>query len=289
MPIRMSTTQMESLHKYLAEVLLPEEQYEAMFCIFRLVRGNAFAVTPFETEYNPILYRRFDPAGSDPNMIEKDLQNIESGDDFTFLKELNSDTLISQIDSVHNAYMKAKAQRGLLDTNNKKLGLNLVKGNLCNFVANLLNETKKALEEQRQLKVRLPTTNSSQESDTNRRSKIRSDAYSQGLVHQRHRRHRMGHVDRNSESQDLVSPVKQEIRPSTSENPTTSSSPAKRRKSATSPEKRPKTRRPAAASSKSPTSKVRTGHTEVEADESDDAMKKKLNKLQAELLRMSSD
>jgi len=53
--IRISTLQMRNLTQLLRDTLLPDGELEAVYCVMRLVEANAFAVTPFERDFNPIV------------------------------------------------------------------------------------------------------------------------------------------------------------------------------------------------------------------------------------------
>ena len=48
-PIRVSVVQMDLFHQFMCDTLLPEENFEALYCIFRLLDANAFSIIPFET------------------------------------------------------------------------------------------------------------------------------------------------------------------------------------------------------------------------------------------------
>lgn len=37
---------MDDLNEYMETVLLPDEQFDALFCLFRLSHSNAFAIYP---------------------------------------------------------------------------------------------------------------------------------------------------------------------------------------------------------------------------------------------------
>ncbi len=49
-PIRVSVQQYRSINTLISDVLMPSEQFEATFCLFRLVESHAFAVMAFECE-----------------------------------------------------------------------------------------------------------------------------------------------------------------------------------------------------------------------------------------------
>uniref|UniRef100_A0A915DC83 Uncharacterized protein n=1 Tax=Ditylenchus dipsaci TaxID=166011 RepID=A0A915DC83_9BILA len=52
--------QIEQLYEFVTQTLLPNQLFEAVFCLFRLFQENAFAITPFEIEYNVLHFRRYD-------------------------------------------------------------------------------------------------------------------------------------------------------------------------------------------------------------------------------------
>lgn len=49
-PIRISVSQMNNLYKFLDEILMPEEHFDAIYCLLRLIDNNAFSITPFDTD-----------------------------------------------------------------------------------------------------------------------------------------------------------------------------------------------------------------------------------------------
>uniref|UniRef100_A0A915DRK2 Protein kinase domain-containing protein n=1 Tax=Ditylenchus dipsaci TaxID=166011 RepID=A0A915DRK2_9BILA len=170
MPIRVSVMQMEILHTLISDVLMPEEHFEPLFCLFRLVNSNAFTITPFETEFNPLLHKRFDT--SEIEATGSDDKEVESTEDFLLLNELQEDNMLKRINYIHQAYANLKGKCGLAGPES---GLNLVSGNLCNYIQNLMQETRKNFEDQ-----------------IKKNMEIRHDAYSIPYQQERHRRHRQG-------------------------------------------------------------------------------------------------
>jgi hypothetical protein len=47
-PVHVTVSQMDDLNEYMETVLIPNEQFEALFCLFRLAQANAFAIYPFD-------------------------------------------------------------------------------------------------------------------------------------------------------------------------------------------------------------------------------------------------
>jgi len=50
---------MDDLNEYMETVLLPDEQFDALFCLFRLSHSNAFAIYPCDGTVNKIYIRTF--------------------------------------------------------------------------------------------------------------------------------------------------------------------------------------------------------------------------------------
>jgi len=53
--IRISTLQMKNLRELVRNTLVPIGELEAVYCVMRLIEANAFAITPFERDFDPIV------------------------------------------------------------------------------------------------------------------------------------------------------------------------------------------------------------------------------------------
>lgn len=47
-PIPVTVLQLDELHEYIDTVLLPDENFEPLYCLYRLISANAFNIHPFE-------------------------------------------------------------------------------------------------------------------------------------------------------------------------------------------------------------------------------------------------
>jgi hypothetical protein len=92
--IRVSISQMDSLNAFMSNVLLPEQHFDALFCLFRLMDSNAFTIVPFEHEFNPLLARRFDFDDVNAATVSA-AEECEKIPDFPNLKALECDFILT--------------------------------------------------------------------------------------------------------------------------------------------------------------------------------------------------
>uniref|UniRef100_A0A915DC63 RUN domain-containing protein n=1 Tax=Ditylenchus dipsaci TaxID=166011 RepID=A0A915DC63_9BILA len=101
--------QIEQLYEFVTQTLLPNQLFEAVFCLFRLFQENAFAITPFEIEYNVLHFRRYDFSPADDSNAEG-IDEVEDGSsDFLRLKALCRDETLGHAASIHSMYSNLRS------------------------------------------------------------------------------------------------------------------------------------------------------------------------------------
>jgi len=182
--IRCSVAQMNQLHAFLNDVLIPEEHFEAVYCIYRLVSTRAFAIQPFEVEFNPMTNRRFPVAGGTEQIGGENLMD-ESVEAFPFLQELAKD--FKKADQLHDYYEKSTLE--LAKTHQDFLPGGRSEPRLSTRIDRLHKESEQILQKQSASGSRATTTASSA-TRASIKAEIRLAAYSTSVQQKRHRRHR---------------------------------------------------------------------------------------------------
>nr|CAD2187766.1 unnamed protein product [Meloidogyne enterolobii]CAD2207943.1 unnamed protein product [Meloidogyne enterolobii] len=106
-PIHVTVPQMDDLNEYMETVLLPDEQFDALFCLFRLSHSNAFAIYPCDGTFNPLLHRHF-RLRLEPDNFEFEQRKLMNMDNFPHLRALIDSPFFKQAEQLHERYAKGK-------------------------------------------------------------------------------------------------------------------------------------------------------------------------------------
>ncbi|KAL7078202.1 hypothetical protein ACQ4LE_002269 [Meloidogyne hapla] len=106
-PIHVTVPQMDNLNEYMETVLLPDEHFEALFCLFRLSHSNAFAIYPSDGTFNPLLHRHF-RLRFEPDNHEFEQRRLMNIDNFPHLRALIDNPFFKQAEQLHERYAKCK-------------------------------------------------------------------------------------------------------------------------------------------------------------------------------------
>nr|CAD2171822.1 unnamed protein product [Meloidogyne enterolobii] len=106
-PIHVTVPQMDDLNEYMETVLLPDEQFDALFCLFRLSHSNAFAIYPCDGTFNPLLHRHF-RLRFDPDNFEFEQRKLMNMDNFPHLRALIDSPFFKEAENLHERYAKGK-------------------------------------------------------------------------------------------------------------------------------------------------------------------------------------
>ncbi|KAL3103385.1 hypothetical protein niasHS_002571 [Heterodera schachtii] len=176
-PISVTSSQLDDFYEFISSVLLPEENFEALYCFYRLLNANAFSIAPVLGNFNPLLQGTFHPTLLDKSSSES--SGIELVQDFGLLFSLSNSEVLKQSESLHQRYFNMKTDCGL----NLPNGTKMLSESPMDVMGRLLKESE-------EIYSRQCTLEEEGKGVIDRRNKIRQNAFSQSGKMRRDRRHR---------------------------------------------------------------------------------------------------
>ncbi|MFH4979987.1 hypothetical protein AB6A40_006696 [Gnathostoma spinigerum] len=170
--IRVTPDQMADLTEFIKEQLMPERHIDTVACLIKLAEDGAFRTVVSETEYNPLLQKRFDHIELAETVIE------ESEVDHALLRSIADDVIMVQADLVFNRYKKAKENPVF-----SSFDIDLVKSSVLKMTEKTLKEIERPVGSE-------SSVENPQAARHLDRSSIRQRAYRSSALHTRERSRR---------------------------------------------------------------------------------------------------